>query len=134
MRKLKMKNKKKLLIFIILVALLVFIALFFIYYYRESSLLTSDDKKWISENGTKVIDIEVFNDVAVYGMDGEGVIFNFLDFVENKKCISYASSFGKTNLDSELDKNLKTLLNKYSSILVREKSAKEMRRTRTYRT
>ena len=76
-----MKNKKKLLIFIIGIAVIVFIALFFIYYYRESSLLTSDDKKWISENGTRVIDVEVFNDVAVYGMNGKGVVFDFLDFV-----------------------------------------------------
>ncbi len=79
-----MKNKKKLIIFILLVAIVVFVALFFIYYYRESSLLTSDDKKWISENGTKVIDVDVLNDVAVYGMDGKGIIFDFLDYVTDE--------------------------------------------------
>ena len=77
----KNKNKKKLIILIISIALVVFIALFFIYYYRESSLLTSSDKNWISENGTEMIDIEVFNDVALYGMDGSGVVFDFLDYV-----------------------------------------------------
>lgn len=76
-----MKNKKKLVILTIIISIIVFIALFFIYYYHESSLLTSEDKKWISENGEKIIDIEVFNDVAVYGMNGNGVIFNFLDYV-----------------------------------------------------
>ena len=84
-----MKNKKKLIIFIAIVAVVVFVALFFIYYYRESSLLSSDDKNWISENGTKVIDINVFNDVAVYGMDGEGVVFNFLDYVEKETSLKF---------------------------------------------
>lgn len=84
-----MKNKKKLLIFTISVAIVVFIALFFIYYYRESSLLTSDDKKWISENGTRVIDIEVFNDVAVYGMNGKGIIFDFLDYVTEETDLQF---------------------------------------------
>ena len=77
----KNKNKKKLIILIISIALVVFIAVFFIYYYRESSLLTSSDKNWISENGTEMIDIEVFNDVALYGMNGSGVVFDFLDYV-----------------------------------------------------
>ena len=79
-----MKNKKKLIILTIAISVVVFIALFFIYYYHESSLLTSDDKKWISENGEKIIDIEVFNDVSVYGMNGNGVIFNFLDYVSEE--------------------------------------------------
>ncbi len=103
-----MKNKKKLLIFIILVALLVFIALFFIYYYRESSLLTSDDKKWISENGSKMIDIEVFNDVAVYGMNGSGIVFDFLDYVTKEtdlkfNKIPYLKSEGTKNSSYKIE-------------------------------
>ena len=84
-----MKNKKKFLLLVISIAILVFIALFFIYYYHESSLLTSNDKKWISENGKKIIDIEVFNDVSVYGMNGNGVIFNFLDYVTEETGLEF---------------------------------------------
>lgn len=50
----------------------------------------------------------------------------FLDFVKNKKCISYASSLGKIELSQELEKNMEELLKKYSHILVREKTAKEI--------
>ena len=50
----------------------------------------------------------------------------FLDFVKNKKCISYAASFGKENIDDELKKQLPNLLKKYSYILVREDSAKKI--------
>lgn len=50
----------------------------------------------------------------------------FLEFIKNKKCISYAASFGKDKIDSELERKLKTLLEKYSALLVREASAKEI--------
>ena len=51
----------------------------------------------------------------------------FLSFVpENKKCISYAASFGKTDISLELKKKLPDLLKKYKKILVREESAKKI--------
>lgn len=50
----------------------------------------------------------------------------FLEFVpKDKKCISYAASFGKSSLSEELSKNIKELTNKYSTILVREDTAKQ---------
>lgn len=50
----------------------------------------------------------------------------FLEFAKGKKCISYASSFGKTKLTDSLNINLDRLLGKYTNILVREDSAKEL--------
>lgn len=51
----------------------------------------------------------------------------FLDFVpKGKKCISYAASFGKSELSDELLDNLSKLLAKYSHITVRENSAKKI--------
>ncbi len=48
----------------------------------------------------------------------------FLSFVpENKHQIAYSASFGKTDLNDELTKELDNLLKNYNSILVREKSA-----------
>ena len=79
-----MKNRKKLIILILSIAIIVFVALFFIYYYHESSLLDSKDKKWISENGKKIIDIEVFNDVSIFGVNGNGVVFEFLNYVSEE--------------------------------------------------
>ena len=84
-----MKNRKKIIILILSIALIAFVALFFVYYYKESSLLTSDDKKWLSDNGEKVVDIEVLNDVSVYGMNGNGVIFDFLDYVTTETGIQF---------------------------------------------
>lgn len=51
----------------------------------------------------------------------------FLDFVpKNKKCISYAASFGKNDISQNLINNLPKLLAKYSNISVREDSAVEL--------
>lgn len=48
----------------------------------------------------------------------------FLDFVpDNKKCISYSSSFGKEKISEELLKELPQLLMKYKALLLREQSA-----------
>lgn len=50
----------------------------------------------------------------------------FLGFVDNKKCISYASSFGKTEISENLSNNLNNLLKSFSKILVREDTAKKL--------
>ncbi len=50
----------------------------------------------------------------------------FLEFAKGRKCISYSSSFGKTELSEKLDRNLDNLLSKFSRILIREKSAKQL--------
>ncbi len=51
----------------------------------------------------------------------------FLEFVpEEKRCISYAASFGKSKIDEELEKKLPQFLKKYETILVRENTAEEI--------
>ena len=75
--------KKKLLIPII-IALLTFV---FVYrYYNkedETTTLTVREKQWVQENEDKTYDFEVVNDYPLYGLNGEGVIFNFLDDFED---------------------------------------------------
>lgn len=57
----------------------------------------------------------------------------FLEFVKGKKCISYSSSFGKTELNEKLDENLDRMLCKYTKILVREDSAKRLLEKRNFK-
>ena len=77
--------KKKLIIILpLLVVTIVFIGVF-IYYNREDAKtsLTVNEKKWVEENDTTMIDINVINDYPLYGLNGEGVFFNFLEDFEN---------------------------------------------------
>ena len=76
--------KKKLLIIVpIIIAVLAFV---FVYrYYNgedETTTLTVREKQWVQENADKTYDFEVVNDYPLYGLNGEGVIFNFLDDFE----------------------------------------------------
>ena len=76
--------KKKLLIIVpIIIAVLAFV---FVYrYYNgedETTTLTVREKQWVQENADKTYDFEVVNDYPLYGLNGEGVIFDFLDDFE----------------------------------------------------
>ena len=84
-----MKNKKRLIFIILGVALLIFIGLYLIINYSEPNILNSEDKKWISDNGGKVIDISVINDLPVYSNNGSGVIFDFLNYVTEKTTLDF---------------------------------------------
>ena len=78
--------KKKLIIIIpILVAILVFIGVF--WYYNsadQKTSLTVMEKRWLEKNADTVVDFAVVNNLPLYGMNGEGVFFQFLnDFEDN---------------------------------------------------
>ena len=79
--------KKKLLIVIIpiIIAIVAFVGVYR-YYNKEdkTTTLTVTEKRWVEDNKSQTFDFEVVNDYPLYGLDGEGVIFNFIaDFEEN---------------------------------------------------
>ena len=78
--------KKKLIVIIpILIALIAFVFVYR-YYNKEdaTTTLTVNDKKWVEENKDKTYDFEIINDYPLYGQNGSGVIFQFInDFEEN---------------------------------------------------
>ena len=78
-------KKKFLIIAPILVIIIVFVGVY-IYYNREDAetSLTVNEKKWVLDNDSTMIDINVINDYPLYGLNGEGVFFKFLnDFEKN---------------------------------------------------
>ncbi len=103
-----MKNKKVnkiVTLAIIAVLVLVAIIVFILNFTGEDSELTLLEKKWITDNTNKVVDINVFNDIPVYGSGGNGVIFDFLNsFTEEHKIefnrISYYSTTENPNYSS----------------------------------
>ena len=96
------KSNKIIVLLIIGVILLVTFLIFILNYSKDDSSLSILEKKWVNDNKNNIIDISVFNDVPVYGLNGNGVIFDRLDYFTelhgigfNK--ISYLSN-DKTNL------------------------------------
>ncbi len=78
--------KKKIIIIIpIIIAALTFVFVYR-YYNKEdrTTTLTVTEKRWVQENADNAYDFEVVNDYPLYGMNGTGVIFDFLnDFEKN---------------------------------------------------
>ena len=71
-----MKKKKKLIIIPLIIALLVLGGVYF-YYQRigDAASLSVNEKKWLQENKEKVVDFEIVNNVPLFGMNGNGVVF-----------------------------------------------------------
>ena len=78
-------KKKVLMILPILIAIIAFIFVYR-YYNKEdkTTTLTITEKRWVEENTEKEFDFEIVNDYPLYGYNGVGVIFDFIeDFEEN---------------------------------------------------
>ena len=115
----KNKANKTLILTIIGVILLVVLLIFILNYSKDDSTFSLLEKKWIKDNENNVIDVSIYNDVPVFGENGSGVSFDYLDdFTEkynikfNKISYLYDSdtsyknvSFKLLSSDSELSNN-----------------------------
>ncbi|MBQ6498041.1 MAG: GGDEF domain-containing protein [Bacilli bacterium] len=83
--------KKRLMIIIPIV--IAAVAFFFVYrYYNKedkTTTLTVSEKRWIEKNKDQAYDFEVVNDYPLYGTNGEGVLFDFLDDFEKKIGVTF---------------------------------------------
>ncbi|MFV0275194.1 MAG: GGDEF domain-containing protein [Bacilli bacterium] len=78
-----MKNRKLLALVIVALVLItsVVIVTFFLNPSDETNLSILD-KKWIEENKNTIIDSSIINNVSVISNEGEGLIFDFINFIE----------------------------------------------------
>ena len=95
-------KKKAIIIISLLIAVVAFIFVYR-YYNKEdkTTTLTVSEKRWVENNSEQAFDFEVVNDYPLYGTNGEGVIFDFLDDFEEKigiefNKIPYLKSTGPT--------------------------------------
>ncbi|MBQ6841467.1 MAG: GGDEF domain-containing protein [Bacilli bacterium] len=81
-----MKNKKYLIIGIIIGLLLIVGVGTGVYIYLNSNHLTISEKNWIDDNHTtaQVININVINDAFVFGNNGSGVFYDFINDFKGK--------------------------------------------------
>lgn len=120
-----MKKKLFFLIPIIIVAI-VFFGVYGYYNKQDAkNALTVTEKKWVEKNKSNVIDFSVINDYPLYGLNGEGVFFNFLNdfeqdvglefnkvsYLKEDKINSKGYSFRVLNNDTKLTKNDLLLFN-----------------------
>ena len=87
-----MKNKKKNTIITIVVVGVVLLVGLFVFILNSSVTdngLSVLEKKWISDHANQVVSIKVYNNVPVYGYNGSGINFDFLDDFTEKHHVSF---------------------------------------------
>ena len=101
----KKNNKLNKIVILAVIALIITISLviFIMNYTKDDSSLSIPEKNWISTHNNNVIDVSVYNDVPIYGQDGEGIIFSYLDEFTN----SYNIQFNKVSYLTDSDATLK---------------------------
>ena len=101
----KKNNKQNKIIILSLIGLIFTISLviFILNYTKDDSSFSILEKRWISNHKSSVIDISVYNDVPIYGLDGEGLIFSYLEEFTN----SYGIEFNKISYLTSSSSSLK---------------------------
>lgn len=87
-----MKNKKiiKSIIGVVIVFLVVCCTIVLVINYsKDDASLSIVEKKWITNNVNNVIDVNVYNDIPVYGYNGNGIVFDFLNDFSNEYNINF---------------------------------------------
>ena len=102
----KKRNNKIIILITILVLFIVTLLIFVLNYSKDEASFTILEKKWLSDNKNKVVDVSVFNDVYVFGNSGDGVIFDYLDSFTEEHGISFNKVSYMTNSDSVSYKDL----------------------------
>lgn len=94
-------SKRNRRIFIAIIAVLIIFGLSFLIFnvFRDKNSLSVDEKKYLDDNSSTVYDVIVPNDLAVFGSSGEGVFFDYINYIKesvginiNNHTMSYGSA------------------------------------------
>jgi diguanylate cyclase (GGDEF)-like protein len=96
----KSKNNKLIITLMVIVVLLVSITIFILNYSFNNTSLTILENKWISENTSNMLDVSTYNNIPIFGENGEGIIFDFLDSFSSEHGITFNKISYYTNADT----------------------------------
>ena len=99
------KINKIIILSVIGIILIVSSVVFILNYTKDDFSFSILEKNWINNNSNNIIDISVYNDVPIYGQNGEGIIFSYLE--EFTK--TYGIQFNKISYIQDNNKNLKNV-------------------------
>ncbi len=85
-----MKNKRNLtIVAIIIAAILIFSVYYFLTVQDENTSLTVLDRQWIESNENNIIDLSIINEVSIINYSGKGIVFDFLDSLEEDTGLTF---------------------------------------------
>ena len=79
------KKKSRILIFalILVCGILIFLTVF-----KDKNRLTTVERQWIHDNSSKVLNVHVLNDINIFGKEGKGLFYTFINDLEKKYSLS----------------------------------------------
>lgn len=101
----KKRNNKIIVLVLVGIIFVVLLGIFILNYSKDDSSFSILEKKWINDNTSNVLDVSVYNDVPIYGKNGKGVIFDFLDNFTSK----YGINFNKVSYQVDNPTNIKNI-------------------------
>ena len=119
MKKKKNINKKKILLIalpLVILAVITAIALSVNKSNNEKGVFSLLEKRWIEKNKNTSVDVSVLNDIPIFGEEGEGVFFDFLDDFSKETGIKFnmipyklgATPDSKYSFEMKSNSNLKS--------------------------
>ena len=101
-----MENKNKKTLIIILSGILLFVAAFifiFKFDFKNKNVLSLEENKWIDENKYNMVDIAILNDIPILSDEGEGIIYDYLDYVTENHSLNFNVVTYKLDFNVEYD-------------------------------
>ncbi len=87
-----MQNKKKLVFSVIIVLLICIVGFLFFKVIKKDSnnlSLSRSEKNWITSNKNQLIDIAILNKIPVINYSGNGIFFDFIEYVEKETGLEF---------------------------------------------
>ena len=84
--------KKKKIIIILLTLIFVTLGILILCFklnLKNNNSLTIEEDKWIDQNKQNIIDIALLNDIPVLSYDGEGYIYDYLDYISDETSLKF---------------------------------------------
>lgn len=85
----KKRNNKVIVLVVAGIIFAVLLVVFILNYSRDDYSFSILEKKWINDNTRNVLDVNVYNDVPIYGKQGKGVAFDLLDKFTEKYNVNF---------------------------------------------
>ena len=83
------KKKKVILIASFIVAIIVGIIVFIFINSKDKYALDLNENKWLETNKQNVVDVAVINDIPVVSNNGEGILYDYIDYVTKELSLSF---------------------------------------------
>ena len=83
------KKKKVILIVSFVLVAIIGILVFLFIDNKDKYALDVNENKWVENNKQNVIDIAVINDIPVVSNNGEGILYDYIDYISNNLSLTF---------------------------------------------